>query len=51
MLEICPILSEVQILIQGIGAHERLLEGYGQDERITRLLNTCTYYIVPRINA
>ncbi|MEW5871675.1 MAG: M14 family metallopeptidase [Chloroflexota bacterium] len=27
-----------------------LLEGYGQDERITRLLDNGVYYIVPRIN-
>ena len=27
-----------------------LLEGYGKDPRITRLLDTSTYYIVPRIN-
>ena len=27
-----------------------LLEEYGKDERITRLLDTCTYYILPRIN-
>lgn len=26
------------------------LEGYGTDERITRLLDTCTFYVVPRIN-
>ncbi len=28
----------------------QLLENYGKDERITRLLDTCTYYILPRIN-
>ncbi len=27
-----------------------LLTGYGKDERITRLLDTCTFYAVPRIN-
>ncbi len=27
-----------------------LLDGYGKDERITHLLDTSTYYIVPRIN-
>ena len=29
---------------------DALLEGYGKDERITRLLDTCTVYAVPRIN-
>jgi murein tripeptide amidase MpaA len=27
-----------------------LLEGYGQDKQITRLLDQCVYYIVPRVN-
>ncbi|MBN1149577.1 MAG: hypothetical protein JXA78_20115 [Anaerolineales bacterium] len=27
-----------------------LLEGYGSDERITRLLDTSAYYILPRVN-
>lgn len=27
-----------------------LLEGYGKDQRLTRLLDTCVFYIVPRIN-
>jgi murein tripeptide amidase MpaA len=27
-----------------------LLEGYGKEERITRLLDGCTYYILPRLN-
>lgn len=29
---------------------QRLLEGYAQDAQITRLLDTCTFYIAPRIN-
>lgn len=29
---------------------ERLLEGYAQDSQITRLLDTCTFYIAPRLN-
>jgi len=29
---------------------DTLLEGYGKDEQITRLLDTSVYYIVPRIN-
>ncbi|MBN2147034.1 MAG: hypothetical protein JW726_06580 [Anaerolineales bacterium] len=28
----------------------QLLDGYGKDARITRLLDTCVYYIVPRVN-
>jgi murein tripeptide amidase MpaA len=28
----------------------QLLEGYGKDDRITRLLDTCAFYAVPRIN-
>jgi len=28
----------------------KLLTEYGQDDRITRLLDTCTFYAVPRIN-
>ncbi|MBB5131270.1 hypothetical protein HNP84_000976 [Thermocatellispora tengchongensis] len=28
----------------------RLLSGYGQDERVTRLLDTRTLYVVPRLN-
>lgn len=28
----------------------RLLEGFGKDEQITNLLNTSTYYILPRVN-
>jgi murein tripeptide amidase MpaA len=27
-----------------------LLEGYGQDPRLTRLLDTSTFYVVPRLN-
>lgn len=27
-----------------------LLEGYGKDARITRLLDECAYYLVPRVN-
>ena len=27
-----------------------LLNGYGKDDRITRILNTCTCYIAPRVN-
>jgi murein tripeptide amidase MpaA len=27
-----------------------LLSGYGQEEQPTRLLDTCTYYIMPRVN-
>ena len=27
-----------------------LLENYGHDDRITRLIDTCTFYFVPRIN-
>ncbi len=27
-----------------------LLEGHGKDERVTRLLDECTYYLVPRVN-
>ena len=27
-----------------------LLEGYGKDQRITRILDTCTYYVAPRVN-
>lgn len=29
---------------------QRLLTGYGQDEAVTRLLDTRTFYIVPRVN-
>ncbi len=29
---------------------DRLLDGYGKDAQITRLLDTCTFYIVPRVN-
>lgn len=29
---------------------ERVLTAYQKDERITRLLDTCTFYVVPRIN-
>lgn len=27
-----------------------LLSGFGSDERLTRLVNTCTFYITPRLN-
>lgn len=27
-----------------------LLTGYGQEERITRILDTCAFYIIPRVN-
>jgi murein tripeptide amidase MpaA len=29
---------------------DQVLSAYQQDERITRLLDTCTFYVVPRIN-
>ena len=29
---------------------ENLLQGYGKDPQITRLMDTCTFYVVPRIN-
>jgi Zinc carboxypeptidase len=29
---------------------DRLLEGYGSDERVTRVLDTRTFYVVPRLN-
>jgi murein tripeptide amidase MpaA len=29
---------------------DNLLNGYGKDAQITRLVDTCTFYIVPRIN-
>jgi murein tripeptide amidase MpaA len=33
-----------------LAAIERLLENYGKDTQITRLLDTSTYYILPRTN-
>ena len=29
---------------------ERLLEGYDEDERVTKALDTRTFYVVPRVN-
>jgi hypothetical protein len=29
---------------------ERLLRGYGEDERVTKALDTRTFYVVPRVN-
>lgn len=29
---------------------DQLLENYGKNERITRLIDTCTFYAIPRIN-
>ena len=29
---------------------DRLLHGYGEDERVTRALDTRTFYVVPRVN-
>jgi murein tripeptide amidase MpaA len=42
--------TEITGTTTALAVAEALLSGYGQEEQPTRLLDTCTYYIVPRVN-
>jgi murein tripeptide amidase MpaA len=42
--------TEITGTTTALAITEALLSGYGQEEQATRLLDTCTYYIVPRVN-
>lgn len=42
--------TEITGTTTALAITEALLSGYGQKEQATRLLDTCTYYIVPRVN-
>jgi len=42
--------TEMTAASAALYAAQGLLTGYGSDARITRLLDTCVYYIVPRVN-
>ncbi len=42
--------TEITGTTTALAVAEALLSGYGQGDQPTRLMNTCTYYIVPRVN-
>ncbi len=42
--------TEIAGTTAALAAAERLLTGYASDPQVTRLLDACTYYIVPRVN-
>ena len=42
--------TEITGTTTALAIAEALLSGYSQEEQPTRLLDTCTYYIVPRVN-
>ncbi len=42
--------TEITGTTTALAVAEALLSGYGHEEQPTRLLDTCTYYIVPRVN-
>jgi murein tripeptide amidase MpaA len=42
--------TEIAAATTGLYIAHSLLSGYGEDRKITRLLDTCTFYVIPRVN-